>query len=105
VGTGGIAETRLTHEGHKYLVAEICSTQTTQLTSRLGAMGHCLADGALLRGAEVAGVVGAVDKETDCLALRNVVEGDKADVGVAESALAGVHLRQHLVGVVATEHG
>lgn len=44
-------------------------------------------------------------KEGDGLALCNVVEGDKADVRVAEGALAGINLCQHLVGVGAAEHG
>eukprot|EP01025_Chloroclados_australasicus_P053440 TRINITY_DN628_c0_g1_i1.p3 TRINITY_DN628_c0_g1~~TRINITY_DN628_c0_g1_i1.p3 ORF type:complete len:173 (-),score=18.39 TRINITY_DN628_c0_g1_i1:152-670(-) len=66
---------------------------------------HCLGHGAALGLAVVAGVWRAVDKEAHGLALCNVVEGDEADVAVLESALAGLDLTEHLLGVLAAEHG
>ena len=44
-------------------------------------------------------------KEANSLTLCNVVESDKADVGVVEGALAGINFCEHLVGVGAAKHG
>eukprot|EP01025_Chloroclados_australasicus_P039399 TRINITY_DN4076_c0_g1_i1.p2 TRINITY_DN4076_c0_g1~~TRINITY_DN4076_c0_g1_i1.p2 ORF type:complete len:225 (-),score=39.25 TRINITY_DN4076_c0_g1_i1:57-731(-) len=65
----------------------------------------CLRHRAALGRAEVAGVGGAVDQEAHGLALRDVIEGDEADVAVGEGALAGSDLGEDLLGVLAAEHG
>mmetsp|Transcript_21921 Transcript_21921/g.47848 ORF Transcript_21921/g.47848 Transcript_21921/m.47848 type:complete len:259 (-) Transcript_21921:31-807(-) len=64
-----------------------------------------LSNGALVNGAVVLGVAGALHQEAHNLHLLLVVEGDQADVGLGEGALALANLLQDLAGVSAAEHG
>ena len=64
-----------------------------------------LVDGALINMLELLGTRRAVHKEANGLALRNVVEGDQADVALREAVLALTCLLQHLLRVVAAKHG
>ena len=65
----------------------------------------CLRDGALVDGAVLGGVLGALDQESHALDLLEVVEGNQADVGLGERPLAVGNLLEDLAGVGAAEHG
>jgi hypothetical protein len=88
-----------------HLSLHTLDTRSHRLVSTRRGYSRSDLDGAVLRLLELAGPGGAVDKEADGLALRNVVEGDEADVALGEGPLAGGSLLEHLVGVIAAEHG